>query len=88
MGSGFRVIAALMKVCLDDGSPAGYRDAALIAIARAGLRRSEITKLEVSDFDPLKGSLKVRSGKGRKDRLVYLPTGGKQAVIDWLKLAM
>ncbi len=75
-----------MRVCLADSSPAGYRDAALIAIARAGLRRSEITKLEVTDFDPLKGSLKVRSGKGRKDRLVYLPANGKQALVDWLKL--
>lgn len=79
-------IAALMRVCLADPSAAGYRDAALIAIARAGLRRSEITKLDVSDFDPIKGSVKVRAGKGRQDRLVYLPAGGKQALVDWLKL--
>jgi site-specific recombinase XerD len=79
-------IGALMKVCLNDSSPAGYRDVALIAIARAGLRRSEITKLEVKDFEPDTGALTIRGGKGRKDRIAYLSSGGTSAVDDWVKL--
>jgi integrase/recombinase XerD len=79
-------IAALMKICLDDDSPAGYRDVALIAIARCGLRRGEIVKLTVADFDPESGGLKVRRGKGRKDRIVYLPKNGLKAVTDWVNL--
>ena len=79
-------IGALMKACLNDSSPAGYRDVALIAIARAGLRRSEITKLEVSDFNPDTGALTIRGGKGRRDRIAYLSEGGTRAVDDWVKL--
>ncbi|MGB3208425.1 MAG: tyrosine-type recombinase/integrase [Crinalium sp.] len=79
-------IAALMKICLDDNSAAGYRDAALIAIARCGLRRGEIVKLTVADFDSESGGLKVRRGKGRKDRIVYLPSNGIKAVADWVNL--
>jgi len=79
-------IAALMKCCIDDPTPAGYRDAALIAIACAGLRRSEIVKLALTDFDPESGGLTVRSGKGRKDRVCYLSAGGRCAVNDWLKI--
>ncbi|MGB3204071.1 MAG: tyrosine-type recombinase/integrase [Crinalium sp.] len=77
-------IAALMHICLDDDSAAGYRDAALIAIARCGLRRGEIVNLTVADFDNESGGLKVRQGKGRKDRIVYLPESGIKVVADWV----
>ena len=79
-------ITALMKVCVDDVSAAGYRDAALIAIARCGLRRGEIVELTVADFDLESGGLKVRRGKGRKDRIVYLPAGWIALVAAWVNL--
>lgn len=79
-----REIAALMKACADDLSPAGARDAAMIAICRGGLRRSEVVALVVKDFDPDIGSLIIRQGKGRKDRIAYLPKGSVAAVNDWL----
>lgn len=79
-------IAALMKACSDDPSPAGARDAAAIAILRGGLRRSEVVALEVKDFDPDTGALVIRQGKGGKDRTAYLPKLARAAVNDWLKV--
>ena len=39
-------IASLIQNCIEDGSPIGIRDAAIISILfGAGLRREEITKL-------------------------------------------
>lgn len=78
-------VNALMQVCFADPTPIGYRDAALIAILRgAGLRRSELVKLTLGDF--VSGSLKVRGGKGGKDRTVYLPDAAVAVVEDWLEI--
>lgn len=78
-------IADLMQVCFDDPTPAGFRDAALIAILRgSGLRRSEVVSLNLSDFNPKSGALKVWGAKGGKDRTVYLPDGAIPVVEDWL----
>lgn len=78
-------INALMQVCFSDPTPIGYRDAALIAILRgAGLRRGEVVKLLLSDF--YAGNIKVRSGKGGKDRTVYLPDAAVTVVQDWLEI--
>jgi len=63
-------IAALIGTCGRDSSPAGVRDAALIAILYgAGLRRSESVGLDLSDFNVETGELVIRGAKGRKDRL-------------------
>jgi site-specific recombinase XerD len=67
-------ITALMDVCTLDPTPQGTRDAALIAILRgAGLRRAEVVKLELKDFNANTSGLEVRGGKGDQDRTVYLP---------------
>jgi site-specific recombinase XerD len=79
-------INSLMKVCFKDRTPAGFRDAALIAILRgAGLRRAEVVKLDLKDFKD-DGEIKVRSGKGRVDRTVYLSPGAIALVNDWLEI--
>lgn len=66
----------LMQVCQADKTPAGVRDAALIAILyTTGLRRSEVVALKLSDYDARHHGLVVRGGKGGKDRLVYLGEG-------------
>lgn len=78
-------IAALMEACLNDPTPNGFRDAALIAILRgSGLRRREVVNLDLSDFDPDTGAMQVRGGKGGKDRTVYLPEGALPPLADWL----
>ena len=80
-------IAVLLRVCKNDPSPIGARDAALIAIlSGSGIRRSEAVALEVADFDPETGALQVRKGKGRKFRIVYLPDGATRAVKAWLEV--
>ena len=78
-------IFALFRTCQEDLSPAGARDAALIAIlAGAGLRRSEAVSINLIDFDSDIGALQVRKGKGAKERTVYLPDGAKAALIKWI----
>lgn len=69
-------VAALFRVCAEDESPAGRRDAAMFAVLYGGgLRRAELCGLDLTDFDTADCSLTVR-GKGRRERTVYLPEGG------------
>jgi integrase/recombinase XerD len=78
-------IGALMSVCASDSTVQGVRDAALVAVLRgAGLRRAEVVKLTLKDFDLETGALEVRQGKGGKDRTVYLPDGAISFVEAWL----
>jgi integrase len=80
-------ITDLMEVCLNSPNPIDIRDAALIGILRgAGLRRAEVIKLELKDFNPLTGALSVHRGKGDKDRMVYLPELAISMVKNWLKV--
>jgi integrase len=80
-------IADLIQACFDDPTPTGYRDAALVAILRgSGVRRSEVVNLNLSDFDLNDGALMVHSGKGGKDRTVYLPDSALTVVLDWLSI--
>ncbi|AOY80967.1 tyrosine-type recombinase/integrase [Moorena producens JHB] len=80
-------ITALIEVCTSDTTNQGARDKALIGILRGtGLRRAEVVKLEVRDFDGDSGALEVRQGKGGKDRTVYLPEGAIAFVDNWLSV--
>ncbi len=59
----------------DLSTPQGSRDRAIMEMAySSGLRVSEICSLELQDIDLENGFVRVRSGKGRKDRVV--PLGG------------
>jgi site-specific recombinase XerD len=78
-------LRALFAACAADPSPAGARDAALLAVLYgAGLRRAESVNLDVGDYEADGGSLTVRRGKGRKARRCYLATGGQAALRGWL----
>jgi integrase/recombinase XerD len=80
-------IGALVKVCMEDSTSQGVRDAALLAILRgAGLRRAEVVNLNLKDFKVNTGALEVIGGKGGKDRTVYLPEKAIAVVEDWLKV--
>lgn len=78
-------VLALMQTCIQDASPAGYRDAAILSILRAGLRRSEVVCLDIKDYSPDTGGLTVQ-GKGRKTRLCYVSKGGIVYIDRWLEL--
>ena len=74
-------IRRLFETC--DDSPVGSRDAAMLALLYGcGLRRSEAVAIELGDYDA--GAVTVRHGKGRKERIVYAPPGGKEAIDDWI----
>ncbi|MFB2833080.1 tyrosine-type recombinase/integrase [Floridanema evergladense] len=78
-------LARVMADCAADPTLQGVRDAALIAILRGGgLRRAEVVKLELKDFNLETGALQVRQGKGGKDRMAYLPEGAIPYLENWL----
>jgi len=74
---------ALFAKCAEDPTPAGARDAALLACADAGLRRAEIARLDLADYERDNARLVVH-GKGSKERYVPLNAGQQQAIDDWL----
>lgn len=75
----------LLKVCTSDLSFAGVRDAALLGVMiRTGVRRSEVVALNVCDYDPETGELKIIAGKGNKDRIVYTTGKAKALLEKWL----
>lgn len=80
-------LSALMDACISDPSPAGIRDAAIIALAWAtGLRREEIAGIALADLtNKAKESLDISViGKGGKARTVYVNDGALSALLDWL----
>ena len=73
--------------CCNDGKNAGVRDQALLGVLYGcGLRRAEAVALDYGDYLRDSHELRVRSGKGNKQRAVYLPTGAKTALDKWLFL--
>lgn len=77
---------ALFETCGRRGV-LGARDAALLAVGYVGgLRRAEIAALDRADFAAESGELRVRAGKGNKDRAVYLDNGALEALRAWTRL--
>ena len=59
----------------------GLRDRAILELLYStGVRRMEVCSLHVTDVDPETGTLRVRCGKGKKER--YVPVG--QRALFWL----
>jgi len=77
---------ALMQTTARDRTPAGVRDAAILAMLIAtGMRRAELCGLRMSDVDLQSGKLRVL-GKGDKERTVYLRNGALRYLRDWLSV--
>src|SRR4030067_585408 len=80
-------ISGLMGFCEDDPTPAGARDAALIALLYScGLRREESVSLDLENYDPDSGLLEVRHAKRNRQRTAYLVNGAARAMDGWLAL--
>ena len=81
----FGEIMALMAVCAADPSPAGVRDAAIVALLRvAGLRRAEVSGLDLAAYDRQAERLTV-TGKRNKTRAIPIEDpGARGALADWL----
>jgi integrase/recombinase XerD len=73
--------AAAILEAADPATPEGLRDRALLELLYStGLRRAELARLRRYDADLARGTVFVREGKGRKDRVV--PLGARAAA--WL----
>jgi integrase/recombinase XerD len=55
----------------DVTSSLGIRDRAILeTFYSTGIRRAELTSLHVHDIDPDRGTVMIREGKGKRDRLI------------------
>jgi site-specific recombinase XerD len=83
---GLGELSALIAACESDPSPAGARDAAVIAVMYAtGVRRASVVRLDLADYELDTGTLRVREAKQRREYLAYLSQDGAQrALADWL----
>ncbi len=62
--------------------PTGLRNRCLMLVMLdCGLRAREALQLAVRDIDWQSGKLKVRQGKGKKDRVLWL----NEAALEWLR---
>jgi site-specific recombinase XerD len=80
-------VTSLFAALERDASNAATRDGAVLAVLHAtGIRRSELAMLDLADLDQETGGLRIRHGKGGRQRLVYLNQGASAAVAAWLDL--
>jgi integrase/recombinase XerD len=65
----------------DPATPHGLRDRAILEVLYStGIRRTELVNLALYDIDAERGTLMVRQGKGKKDRMI--PIGDR--ALAWL----
>ncbi len=78
-------LRALFEAC-NSKTPSGLRDRGILGVLYgAGLRRSEIVTLDLSDFDANTGALRVH-GKGNKERFAYAVNGMQRALAGWIEV--
>ncbi|GAA3693669.1 hypothetical protein GCM10022268_00720 [Sphingomonas cynarae] len=69
-----REIEAVLAVP-DLSTPIGIRDRAIMEVLYStGIRRMKLINLHLTDVDADRGTLMVRQGKGRKDRMIPIGT--------------
>lgn len=80
-------LSSLLKVCAEDTTPSGARDAAMIALAAStGARRAEIASLlleNVVSSEPGRFHIRV-IGKRNKERTLYVTGNAALTLTDWL----
>ena len=78
--------ALLIRNCAESDTPAGKRDAAIIALGLGtGLRRNEIAHLRLDCIDVPDRSIRVL-GKGNKERKVFPPEAAWNALENWIAI--
>jgi len=74
-------VQQVMILC-DLSNPLGIRDRAMMELFYSnGIRRAELIELNIYDIDFVRGTLMIREGKGKKDRVV--PVG--ESTLTWLQ---
>jgi len=77
-------IEALMNA--PDSSPAGMRDRALLELLYgSGIRAGEAARLDVADIDLDHAEVRIRRGKGGKERVALLGSAARAAIADYLQ---
>jgi site-specific recombinase XerD len=78
-------VRALLATC-DSGRLLDLRDAAIIlALLDTGCRAAEFTALDYGDANLKTGALLIRSGKGRKPRMVFLGVTSRRALLKYIR---
>lgn len=76
---------ARLLASINRDTPIGCRDYAMIlALARLGLRSSEVVSLELGDIDWVTGQIRVRGKNGQRNDLP-LPADVGEAIADYLR---
>ncbi len=57
--------------------------AIVLLLVDSGLRRQEVCNLNRSDIDPQTGVIRVRQGKGRKDRMTVIGATARRALVKY-----
>ncbi len=71
----------------DESTPAGLRDRAILELLYAsGLRVSELCALDQADLELSQGTLRVRHGKGDRERIVPVGSRAVEAVEAYLEV--
>ena len=66
----------------DVGNPIGIRDRAILeTLYSTGMRRMELVALKLYDLDEDRGTLMIRQGKNKKDRMI--PIGDR--AVAWIR---
>jgi integrase len=79
-------IAALVSVCKNDPTPAGARDTTIINVSfTAGLRRGELSRLDLADYDQGTNTLTIHGKDGREHSLSLI-SGAARAMSAWLAI--
>src|SRR5574341_227815 len=74
--------AEAVIACADIATPLGIRDRAIMeTLYSTGVRRSELVNLTLFDVDVAQGTVMVREGKGKKDRMI--PIGDR--ALAWIR---
>jgi len=63
------------------------RDRAMFKVMlRCGVRVEEVANLQLRDLDLKRNRIFVRNGKGGKDRVVYVSSDAREAIIEYLRV--
>lgn len=79
-------VRKILRAVVNQDPPRSWRDQALFIVMFAGgLRRQEVSALDVSQYDPSTGGLKVQRGKRGKFRETYLSEGYRPWLLPWFE---
>ena len=80
-------VASLFAAAEGLAHPIRERDLALLALAfSTGARRSEISALDLVDYQAARPSIRIRSGKGGRDRVAFMTLAAAIHVETWLEV--